>query len=187
MKLFRIIYLFSKCIYVKLFAWYFYDKKYIKTKWFKNGIESVGWQWAARDIHYRLHTLQHFSIRWPVSPFVEVGDNIEFDPEDLDNMNEFGNYYQTIDGKITIGSGTCIAPNVGIITTNHNLYDNTKHDSGKDVVIGEKCWIGMNSVILPGVVLGNNTVVAAGSVVTKSFTEGNCVVAGNPAHVIKKI
>lgn len=43
----------------------------------------------------------------------------------------------------------------------------------------------MNSVILPGVVLGNNTIVGAGSIVTKSFIEGNCIIAGNPAIKIK--
>lgn len=44
----------------------------------------------------------------------------------------------------------------------------------------------MNSVILPGVVLGEHTVVGAGSIVTKSFSEGYCVIAGNPAKIIKK-
>lgn len=45
----------------------------------------------------------------------------------------------------------------------------------------------MNSVILPGVTLGNHTIVGAGSVVTKSFPEGNCVIVGNPGRVIKKL
>ena len=45
----------------------------------------------------------------------------------------------------------------------------------------------MNSMILPGVVLGDRTIVGAGSVVTKYFPEGNCVIAGNPAKVIKVI
>ena len=57
----------------------------------------------------------------------------------------------------------------------------------KDVVIKKNSWLGMNSVILPGVTLGENTVVAAGAIVTKSFPEGWCVLAGSPAKVIKNI
>ena len=49
------------------------------------------------------------------------------------------------------------------------------------------CWIGMNSVILPGVVLGDSTIVGAGSVVTKSFVEGRQVIVGSPARVVKKL
>ena len=45
----------------------------------------------------------------------------------------------------------------------------------------------MNSVILPEVTLGDYTIVGAGSIVTKSFTKGNCVIAGNPAKVIKEL
>lgn len=58
---------------------------------------------------------------------------------------------------------------------------------GKDVIIGKKCWIGMNAIILPGVKLGDNTIVGAGSVVTKSFPDGNLVIAGNPAKIINKL
>lgn len=94
-----------------------------------------------------------------------------------------GCYIQGI-GKIYIGDYTIIGPNVGIISANHDLKDNTKHVKSK-VVIGKYCWIGMNSVILPGVELGDFTIVGAGSVVTKSFKHGYCVIAGNPAKIIK--
>lgn len=87
-------------------------------------------------------------------------------------------------GKVEIGDYTQIATNVGIISSNHDLYDTNKHIEGF-VKIGKYCWLGMNSVILPGVELGDFTIVGAGSVVTKSFKDGYCVVAGNPAKVIK--
>jgi acetyltransferase-like isoleucine patch superfamily enzyme len=99
---------------------------------------------------------------------------------------EGGCYIQGI-GKIYIGDYTQIAKNVGIISANHDVYENQHHVSGKEVRIGQYCWLGMSSVILPGVVLGDFTVVGAGSVVTKSFPEGHCVIAGNPARLIKKL
>lgn len=94
-----------------------------------------------------------------------------------------GCYIQAI-GKIYIGDYTQIAANVGIISANHELHDNREH-LVKSVTIGKYCWIGMNSVILPGVVLGDYVIVGAGAVVTKSFPEGYCVLGGNPARVLK--
>ncbi len=97
----------------------------------------------------------------------------------------FGNYIQAI-GKIYIGDYTQIAPNVGIISANHDLHDNRKHIV-KNVHIGKYCWIGMGSVILPGVILGDYTIVAAGAIVSKSFPNGFCVIGGNPAKLIKEL
>lgn len=74
---------------------------------------------------------------------------------------------------------------MGIITQNHDPQNPNKHLPAKEVVIGDNCWIGMNAVILPGVHLGDHITVDAGAVVTHSF-EGNCVIAGNPARIIKK-
>ena len=118
-------------------------------------------------------------------------DNIEFDPDDLCNFQNSGIYFQNFSAKIILKKGCLISPNVGLITANHdiiesNTYHELSHKEGKDIVIGENCWVGMNSVILPGVVLGRNTIVGAGSVVTKSFTDGHIVIAGVPAKVIKK-
>jgi acetyltransferase-like isoleucine patch superfamily enzyme len=99
---------------------------------------------------------------------------------------EAGCYIQGI-GKIRIGDYTQIAQNVGIISANHDIYDNSRHDTSSCVVIGSYCWIGMNAVILPGVVLGDFTIVGAGSIVTKSFEDGYCVIGGNPARIIRKL
>jgi acetyltransferase-like isoleucine patch superfamily enzyme len=98
----------------------------------------------------------------------------------------FGNYISPGDAKIYIGDYTQIAPNVGIIAANHDLHDNRQHVH-KDVVIGKYCWIGFGAVILPGVTLGDYTIVGANAVVTKSFSEGFCVIGGNPARKIKDL
>lgn len=89
-------------------------------------------------------------------------------------------------GGIYIGDYVHFASNIGIISGNHGMYNHMEHDT-KEVVIDDYCWIGMNSVILPGVHLGKRTIVGAGSVVTKSFPEGFCVIGGNPAKVIKEL
>lgn len=88
---------------------------------------------------------------------------------------------------IRIGAGCWIGPNAGIIAINHDINDASKHIEPKDVFIGSDCWIGMNAVVLPGVVLGDHTTVGAGAVVTKSFPEGHCIIAGNPARKIKSL
>jgi len=113
--------------------------------------------------------------------------NIDFNIDDLNNFQSPGCYFQNFSAKIILGKGTYIAPNVGLITANHDLNDLDKHVIGKTIELGQNCWIGMNSVIMPGVILGDSTVVGAGSVVTKSFREGNIVIAGCPAKVIKEL
>lgn len=55
------------------------------------------------------------------------------------------------------------------------------HTAPKSITLAKRCWMGMNSIILSGVTLGDHTIVGAGSVVTKSFPEGECVIAGNTA------
>ena len=127
-------------------------------------------------------------VPFPCSPQIRIvnPENIEFDSDNLNNFQTFGNYYQAA-AKISIGKGTYIAPNVGLITANHDFNNLNIWSEAKPITIGEKCWIGMNTVVLPGVILGNHTIVGAGSVVTKSFSEGNCIIAGNPAKLIRKI
>jgi acetyltransferase-like isoleucine patch superfamily enzyme len=97
-----------------------------------------------------------------------------------------GCYIQGL-GEIYIGDYTQIAANVGIISANHDVYNNRAHIEAQPVRIGRYGWIGMNAVILPGVQLGDFTIVGAGSVVTKSFPEGYCIIAGNPAKMIRQL
>jgi len=88
---------------------------------------------------------------------------------------------------IEVNIGCRFGPGVKIISANHDIYDYDRHKKGGPIKIGKYCWIGANAVILPEVILGDHTIVAAGSVVTKSFEEGNCMIAGVPAKIIKKI
>ncbi|MBL7924333.1 MAG: acyltransferase [Bacteroidia bacterium] len=90
-------------------------------------------------------------------------------------------------GEISIGDYTIIAPNVCIAGYNHSVLDYQKSEVKGKVSIGKYSWIGANAVVLPGVVLGDHTVVAAGAVVTRSFPDGYCVIGGNPAQLLKEI
>lgn len=101
---------------------------------------------------------------------------------------------------IHIGKNTCIGGNCKILdndfhpieaeTRNELLRDANGGDSNlvpsKEIYIGKNCFIGCNSIILKGTVLGDGCVVGAGAVVCGKF-EDNCVIAGNPARIIKRI
>jgi acetyltransferase-like isoleucine patch superfamily enzyme len=93
--------------------------------------------------------------------------------------------YINASNGIVIGDYTNIGPNVGIISSNHDFVNNDARVAASPVEIGRFCWLGMGAVILPGVKLADFTIVGAGAIVTKSFPEGYCVLAGNPARIIK--
>ena len=103
--------------------------------------------------------------------------------------------------KICIGDNTLIGGNAKIIDNDfHPIDSNLRLEQiyadhpgeltdiipTKEVIIGKNCFIGCNSIILKGTVLGDNCVVGAGAVVSGRF-EDNCIIAGNPAKVIKKL
>jgi len=165
-----------------------YKRKYLKGRYFSSPGAS-GWKYIRYYFRFQKFHGLNSNVPWPVTPSVKVAgwENIDFDLDDMQIFWTGGTYFQAIDARIIIGKGTWIAPNVGLITTNHDIYNPDFHTTGKDIALGEKCWIGMNAVILPGVILGPNTTVGAGAVVTKSFPEGYCVIVGNPAKKIKDI
>lgn len=88
-------------------------------------------------------------------------------------------------GGITIDDGVMVAANAQLISNNHDLYDHAVLTC-KPVHLKRNCWIGAGATILPGVTVGENAVVGAGSIVTRDV-EDNTVVAGNPARVVKKL
>ena len=95
---------------------------------------------------------------------------------------------------IIIGDNVTLSANVMLISTGININSWLRKDSGDkhiknaEIHIGNNVWIGANSVILGGVsISGVNVVVAAGSIVTKSFSESNVVIAGSPAKIIKQL
>jgi acetyltransferase-like isoleucine patch superfamily enzyme len=91
----------------------------------------------------------------------------------------------------TIGDRTLVGPNVSFFSAAHPLDPALRNglrgpEMGKEIHIGEDCWIGGNAIILPGVTIGKGSTVGAGSVVTKNVPDFT-VVAGNPARIIRKI
>lgn len=103
----------------------------------------------------------------------------------------FANFNLTIldEAKVTIGNNCFIGPNVSIYTACHPLTPaerNTGAEWAEPVTIGNSVWLGGNVTILPGVTIGDNCVIGAGSVVTRDVPSGS-ICAGNPARVIKRI
>ena len=90
-------------------------------------------------------------------------------------------------GGLYIGEGSLIGHNVVIATLNHEIDPYHRGDIyPRPIHIGKRVWIGSGSIILPGVTIGDNSIVGAGSVVTKDVP-ANIIVAGNPAKFIKNI
>ena len=123
---------------------------------------------------------------WVEPPFhCDYGWNIEV------GENFFANDNLTIldVGKVTIGKNVMIAPNVSIYTAGHPVHPdsrNSGYEYGIPITIGDNVWIGGSVVILPGVTIGNNAVIGAGSVVTKDIPD-NAIAAGSPCKVIRTI
>ena len=87
---------------------------------------------------------------------------------------------------ITIGNYCTLTNNVTILTHDSSTARHVGYTRTGSVTIGNRCFVGMGTIILPGVHIGNNVVIGAGSVVTHDIPD-NCVAAGNPAKVIETI
>lgn len=138
-------------------------------------------QKAIRDILGK--TGETFTIEQPF--MCDYGYNIEIGENFYANHNLI-----ILDGnKVKFGDNVFIAPNCGFYTAGHPLDAKRRNEGleyAKPIEVGNNVWIGGNVVVLPGVKIGDNVVIGAGSIVTKDIPS-NVVAVGNPCKVIKEI
>lgn len=116
--------------------------------------------------------------------YCDYGFNIEI------GENFYSNHNLVIldANKVTFGNNVKIGPNCGFYTSGHPMDKETRRtvEFAKPIKIGNDVWIGGNVCVMPGVTIGDNAVIGAGSVVTKDIPS-NVVAVGNPCKVIKEI
>lgn len=131
--------------------------------------------------------------------FKNVGENVWIEP---DFRCEFGKNITIGDNvyinfgciildcsEVTIGSHTLLGPNIGLYAANHSTDATERINGGcygKPIHIGNNVWLGGDVKVLQGVTIGDNTIIGAGSIVTKDIPD-NVIAVGNPCKVIRKI
>lgn len=132
--------------------------------------------------------------------FAEIGEDCYVEPPLHSNFggghvhfgkNVYANFNLTLvdDTHIYVGDYTMLGPNVVIATAGHPILPELREQAyqyNMPVHIGKNCWLGAGVIVLPGVSIGDNTVVGAGSVVTKDLP-ANVVAVGNPCRVLREI
>lgn len=132
-----------------------------------------------KKIWYRLTGNDDAFLNLKIQQFLDAGGTCG---KDFKFYGEFPGepYLVEIGDDVTISLGThLLTHDNSVIKCNIDATDYFGR-----IIIGDHCFIGANSILLPGVTLGERTIVGAGSVVTKSFPQGNVVIAGNPAKII---
>ena len=132
--------------------------------------------------------------------FAEIGENCYIEPPLHSNMgghhvhfgrNIYANYNLTLvdDTHIYVGDYTMFGPNVTIATAGHPILPELRQRGlqyNMPVRIGKNCWLGAGVIILPGITIGDDVVVGAGSVVTKDIPSG-VVAVGNPCRSLREV
>jgi len=132
--------------------------------------------------------------------FAEIGENCYIEPPFHANWGgkhiHFGqfifvnfNFIAVDDTHIYVGDYTMFGPNVIIATAGHPILPELRQQGYQfniPVRIGKNCWLGAGVIVLPGVTIGDNTVIGAGSIVTKDIP-ANVIAVGNPCRVLREV
>lgn len=132
--------------------------------------------------------------------FAEIGEGCYIEPPFHANFggahvhfgkNIYANFNLTLvdDTHIYVGDYTMFGPNVTVATAGHPILPEVRekmYQYNFPVHIGKNCWIGAGVVIVPGITIGDNVVIGAGSVVTKDLPS-NVVAVGNPCRVLREV
>lgn len=132
--------------------------------------------------------------------FGDIGDNCYIEPPFHSNFggrhchfgnNVYANFNLTMvdDTHIYVGDNTMFGPNVTVATAGHPIIPELRakgYQYNAPVHIGKNCWLGAGVIVLPGITIGDNVVVGAGSIVTKDIPS-NAVAVGNPCKVLREV
>lgn len=128
--------------------------------------------------------------------FIEYGFHMDYgDSFSIGDRTFINTNFTLIDGpnetqcQVRIGDDCLIGPNVQLLAVSHDIEPNARLNKANyvdDIILGNNVWLGGGVVVLSGITIGDNTVVGAGSVVTKHL-EGNSFYAGNPAVKIREL
>ncbi len=163
-----------------------------------------------REQLQRLDRLYDYNMTRPVEQekraqllkemFAEIGENCYIEPPLHTNFggkhvhfgkNIYANFNLTLvdDTYIYVGDYTMFGPNVTVTTAGHPILPSLRRQGyqyNAPIHIGENCWIGAGVSIMPGITIGDNTVIGAGSVVTRDIP-ANVVAIGSPCRVLREI
>lgn len=144
-----------------------------------------------KDIENKNRLLKKILGRIGKNSWIEEPCHFSYGVNTYIGDNFYANFNLAVvdDGEVRIGDNVMFGPNITLSTTGHPIYEEYRRGGTQfsiPIVIGNDVWLGANIVILPGVTIGNNVVIGAGSVVTKDIPD-NTLAYGNPCQAVREI